>query len=218
MKHAWLFFLLISISVFYGQSSESDTVFLNRGTWITGVNGGINNSRTLNSGGTGIISGVSYSFAFNSGAFVTKRIALGVGAVLTKTGEVREEFASEEEQLFLGPWLRYYIPQGHRWYVYPEIGASYVNFYSELQNYNDATLDVVTARGFGVSPGVGIVFFMTKSAAFSVRWNYKWNIVSGDYSEVDNNGVETMSKISSYQYTSTSLLFGFQLYLNEFFF
>ena len=215
MREIFVTLNFLLITNFYAQ--KIDTVRLTSGTWISGVEGGISNNKTLAPGGTDMEQSVDYVFNFNSGLFVSNRIALGLNAKLTKSGETRTTYKLSREEFYLGPWARYYIPVQHNWYLYPELGVSFVNYYSETRNDNQVDNSMISAQGFGVNPGIGLVYFVSKSAAFSIRWNYQWSSVSGKYEEVSINSTVSQP-IKNYQYGKSSLFFGFQLYIDDFFF
>ena len=212
-----VFFLFTFFLLLNANGQESDTVNLGKGTWISGVEGGISNTRTLAGGGTDIVRSVDYLVNFNSGLFLSERFSLGLNLKLTKSGETRTSYVSTSEELYLGPWFRYYIPLQYNWYLYPELGASFVNYYSELYEDNNTDYSIAKGQGLGINPGIGVVYFVSKTAAFSIRWNYQWNIIKGEY-ELYENGVFRVNPINNYQFGNSSIFFGFQLYINEFFF
>ena len=212
-----LFFYFFLLHFVWLLAQRADTVFLSQGSWISGVEGGISNNRTLSFGGTDIEQSVDYVFNFNSGVFISNKIAVGVNAKLTKSGETRISSKSSREEFYLGPWLRYYIPMQQNWYVYPEFGVNFVNYYSETIDDNQVDNSKISAQGLGFNPGIGLVYFVNQSAAFSVRWNYQWNSISGSYEESNTAG-RVVNSINNYQYGKSSLFFGFQLYIDDFFF
>ena len=155
------FFIVCLFTITFSLAQKKDTVVLDKGIWISGVEGGLSNARALNSGSAGDIEkSIDYVFSLSSGLFLGKKVAVGLNFILSKREETRTSLTSTNEEFYFGPWVRYYIPMQHNWYVYPELGVSYVNYFSELYNDNSDN-SVLHAQGLGVNPGIGIVYFVT---------------------------------------------------------
>ena len=209
-----LFYSLVSI----GQVEViADTISLGKGLWVSGLEGGVSNNRIGTGRGQLNDKGFKYIFNFNSGVFVKENLACGLSFRLSKTTRTYTHFYNNEERMYFGPWIRYYFKFQNNWYVYPELGISYGGFYSEYTSTIDNELLLTSGSGPGVNPGLGIVYFISKNAAFTIRWNYQANLFSGDTEVVSPSGKVT-SSIKNVLSVNSSLLFGFQLYLHEFFF
>lgn len=211
-----LFCLLLFISVL-SFSQKNDSIVLQKGIWISGVEGGISNARELGSIGNNVGKNVDYQFNLNSGMFFNSNWAIGLEFDLNKKGEERATYSSNFERLHVGPWVRYFIQMQYNWFVYPELGVSYANYFSTTYQSNNIDYIELHGSGVGVSPGIGIVYFVSKTAAFNVKWGYQWSLLRGDYRE-EIGGALSEESVSSVQIGTSSIMFGFQLYLHEFFF
>tara|TARA_B100000809_G_scaffold239100_1_gene260376 strand:+ start:10027 stop:10701 length:675 start_codon:yes stop_codon:yes gene_type:complete len=197
--------------------SGTDTIVLKKGLWVSGLEGGMSNSSIGNTGGSLGDEGFKYTFNFNSGVFVKENLACGLNFRLTKASRTYNKFYTNEEEVYFGPWLRYYFKFQNNWYVYPELGLSYGGFYSEYISTIDNEVLLAKGNGPGVNPGIGVVYFVSQSSAFTIRWNYQANIFSGKTDVVTDLGTVS-TVITDVFYANSTLLFGFQLYINEFFF
>lgn len=217
-----LFTLLVGksfLSIAQTPSDDSDSLdlILQKGTWVSGVEGGLSNSRLSSNSIDKFQKGLTYSFNFNSGVFLKENLAVGLNFRLSKDSRTHTDFFSNQEEVYFGPWVRYYMKFQHNWYVYPELGVSYAGFYNETVTTSSNELLITRGNGPGINPGVGIAYFVNKNASFSIRWNYQLNFIQAESESTDGVNVTTTTA-NDIRYGNASLLFGFQLYLNEFFF
>ena len=214
-------FLLLSLFFFpfllFGQAEKKDTITLSKGLWVSGLEGGMSYTSLKSGSYQSLDKGSKYTFNFNSGFFVKENWASGLSFKLSKTSHTYSNTYSNQEEVYFGPWLRYYFKFQNNWFVYPELGLSYGGFYSENVSTIDNQILVTKGSGPGVNPGIGIVYFVNNNTAFTIRWNYQANLLSGQTSTFNDLG-SVITPVTNVVYGSSTLLFGFQLYINEFFF
>jgi len=199
------------------KESTKDTIVLNKGLWVSGVEGGMSTSTVKNGSNSNLDKGFKYIFNFNSGVFVKENLALGINFKLSKSSNTYSEYYFNHEEVYFGPWARYYFKFQNNWYIYPELGISYSGVYTENISTVDTEVLILNGNGPGVNPGIGVVYFVGENAAFTVRWNYQANFFSG-YTDTVNDLGTVSTPVNNVFYGTSSLLFGFQLYINEFFF
>jgi hypothetical protein len=191
---------------------------VHKGIWVSGLEGGMSTTKLDNNSANKLSDkGFSYIFNFNTGIFIQNNLAFGLNLKFTNTSKTYNTFFSKEELVYFGPWARYYFKFQHNWYVYPELGISYVGFYSETVSTIDNEALITNGSGPGINPGIGLVYFVSKNAAFTIRWNYQVNMLTGESESINQLGRVT-TPIDDVLYANSSLLFGFQLYIDEFFF
>lgn len=190
---------------------------MSKGFWVSGLEGVMSSLNVSNGTTHSINQGFKYTFTFNRGLFVKENLAFGLSFKLSKASRTYSKFYNNQEDVYLGPWMRYYFKFQNNWYVYPELGLSYGGFYSESISTIDNEVLVTKGNGPGVNPGVGVVYFVNKNTVFTIRLNYQASIFSGQTDTLDDKG-SVCIPMTNVLYGNSTLLFGFQLYIDEFFF
>ena len=202
---------------------EPKTVFepLQQGAWGTGLSGSIGRSdEALTARDTSGIDartrGFRYLVSIRTGYFLVQRFVVGLDfqlSVTSSTTQLSSAGASlaidnYEERLFLGPWLRYYIPVSSAWAVFPEFSWGFQNRYRTQDS--DTSAPGVDAEdrssGLGFNLGFGFTYFLTRNVAFDVTGRYSRGRLRGRFTNIG----------ASNDLSDVGVLVGFQIYLPEF--
>jgi hypothetical protein len=204
-------------------AAQRDTAFksLQHGNWIAGFSGLIsttNRNLTFNNERNSVLE-IRYTINTRTGYFIADRLTLGLDFELSNTEtstspnpnpqDVQEK--SSTESLFVGPWIRYYFKLAEEWAVFPELSIGY----SAINGINETRIrDVLqsgletTGKGYGAKLGIGFTYFLTRNIGFDITARYSVSRLTG------NALGESLIVLQA----EGSVLIGFQLYLNEFFF
>jgi len=190
---------------------------------IAGYYGSGHSSATIDQGAGSQIGGTSESdvlrFSTRDGYFLYRNLALGgefswdhqTSSYKPDPNPINYRSQSRDRRLFIGPWVRWYVPTSVRWYAALEFSAGYVHMLGEKEESTSSYIlprTTTTANGYGLNAGVGMGYFLSRGIAldFTARYGAGW--LNGTYMTPGNadRGVEL-------DYGEATFLLGVQLLL-----
>jgi opacity protein-like surface antigen len=202
-----------------GRTLPDEFVPLERGTWVAGFAGSIGRTddrvRPHDGRELGILTdGFRFTVNSRNGYFLARRFLVGLDFQLTVTsattnarsGGQQYEISDYEERLFVGPWLRYYVPMSNAWAFFPEFSWGLQRAYRSQQAAPNVPAEEDRSSGLSFNLGVGFTHFFTRNIAFDATGRYSRGRLRGSF-----GGVRAGSDVSD-----IAILIGFQVYLPEF--
>jgi len=208
-----LFFINLNV---IGQ--EKDTLTLAKGRMFTSLYGTLSNQQVDVGSGEKLIS-IGYTIGTMSGAFIQDNWILGMNFSLSKSAFSGDEAKLDNEELLIGPWVRYYFGQRGDAALYAEITPNYTSVFrkSTLRNIGGTVIvldEEVTGGGFGIIPGIGFTYLINRNVGFGMTLSYSLAWLNVESKDLLLNSVES----NAYNVSKFQFEFNFQIYLDQFFF
>jgi hypothetical protein len=89
---------------------------------------------------------------------------------------------SRDRRLFIGPWVRWYVPASVRWYTALEMSAGYVHARGEQDESTSAYIlprSSTSANGFGLNAGFSMGYFLSRGVALDATMRYSAGWLEG---------------------------------------
>ncbi len=207
----------IAFLIFYGSSisfAQNDSI-LQKGRFTTSLFGFISSSQS-NSGNASFTGNtISYTIATKTGILFANRWAGGLSLSLNRSETDNLDFSFNEEQFLIGLWTRWYFIHQKNVGLYADVNPYFISIDQQLSQLDTTGLNVETkGTGLGISPGIGFVFFVNRNIGFSMQLDYFISTVSATRrNRFNSTEVKEDIDIKNLRFS-----FGFQVYLDEFFF
>ncbi len=164
-----------SIAGFYGNSSSASDIDQGFGVRT----GGDTDNEVLR-------------FSTRDGYFIARQLALGVEFMWEQhatsytpdPNPINFRSQNRERRLFVGPWVRWYIPASVRWYAALELSAGYVHAFTEKEESTSSYIlprVTTSANGYGVNAGIGMGYFLSRGITLDATARYGAGWLNGDY-------------------------------------
>lgn len=221
-KDFWSFLLLLAALTCAlpaaTQSSDSLATGVDspyrQGRWLVGLNGFLNASNSDQ--GAAQPDTASFSNGHNidlrAGYFLRDRMAAGLLLGTTRRN-TREQFTREQETVFAGPWIRYYLQPGSA-SLYPELSFVFTHFYesNELSvNGRPVFNRVLEGNGIGAGLGLGFAYAVADLLVFDVRLNYSYFFLNGRFED----RLEGISSERDFTRWQINFAFGFNVLIRK---
>lgn len=208
---------ILSLATPITLAQETDSLIFDKGRVLTSLYGNISNQYVdVNSGGS--VKTTGYRIGTQSGVFLKKNWALGLNFSLSKSNFDKANMQLDNEELLLGLWSRFYFAENGAAALYAELTPHYTSVYNQNNFRNsDGELifdEEVFGKGFGIIPGIGFTYIISKNVGFGMSLSYTASKVFLDKTEsiLQSDQSDTFT-ISELQFN-----FSFQVYLDQFFF
>lgn len=204
-----------------GPLADETFIPLQRGSWIAGFSGSIGRAEETISprDATDLAvrtSGFRWLASTRNGYFLRKRFVIGLDFQLSVTNTTTSvttggntlAVSSYDERLFLGPWLRYYIPISEAWAIFPEFSWGFLTRYHREDTSATPVPEDEEDRSSGLSfnLGFGFTYFLSRHVGFDVTGRYSRGKLRGRYTSLRaRNDLDDLA-----------VLIGLQVYLPEF--
>ncbi len=214
--------LFCAVFLSYELSAQNDSIYsvpIHKGTFITNLSGRITSGSTdiTDQSSTSEIVNNDYIFGTKSGYFVADKWVVGGNLFLQREAQQSDILKTSSEKFFIGPWLRYYFSVHDNTSIYAQFSPLYVKTFSSTF-INDATLVEVNMEsvggGFGVEMGVGFNYYLSDKVAFNIGVD----LIQSKYKGERKNYLLNTLNSETTKETFLSVSFGFEIYLQQFFF
>ena len=190
---------------------------------IAGYYGSGNSTATIDQGAGSQLGGTSDSdvlrFSTRDGYFLYRNLALGgefswehqSSSYQPDPNPINYRSESRDRRLFVGPWVRWYVPTSVRWYAALEASAGYVHTLGEKEESTSSYIlpkTTTSANGIGVNVGAGMGYFLSRGIALDITARYGAGWLNGKYRTPGNADLDV-----ELDYGEVSFLLGVQLLL-----
>jgi len=216
-------FVLLNILNFGSLKAQEDTLsmkdsFFRANRFTTGLSGSISTAtlKIRKDASGNDVQQEDFTISTRSGYLPIDRLVVGLGLSVTSSGTKSSQRTDVTELLFVGPWVRYYISDNPRGSLYPELLIGFVSAYDlERVVINNVDFDSeLKGIGYGVQLGFGFTYALTDNIGFDMTLRYTGIDIRGDRTDVF-----TGEKISEdFFRDQLAFSFGFQVFINRFFF
>ena len=216
-------FSLLQIFIFGSVKAQEDTLsvresFFRAKRFTTGLSGSLSTStlkirKDVNGND---VDENDFTISTRSGYLPINRLVVGLGLSINSSGSKSAQRSNNTDILFVGPWTRYYISNDSRGSLYPELLVGFVNAHDlERVVINNVDFDrELKGIGYGVQLGFGFTYALTDNIGFDMTLRYTGIDVRGNRTDIFTG--ERVSE--DYFQDQVSFSFGFQVFINNFFF
>lgn len=214
MKPLQFFLLVLFFCHNFLLCAQSDSTLL-KGRFTTSLFGFIESQNTSAGGINFSGSTNGYIIGTKSGVFVADNWALGLSLTLDRTETKNDVFIYNEEQVTLGFWTRWFFFHKKSVGLFADLNPYIVSVDRRLDALDtNANLISIEGLGFGFAPGVGFAYFLNRNISFSLHLDYFYSFVYATRKEsIIQSSINDQLEVNKLRFS-----FGFQIYLDEFFF
>lgn len=211
--------LLLSLVPFSGhaQAQDIDSLTFSKGRILTSLYGTLSNQKVNITSGEEIRT-TGYTLGTKSGQFIKNNWVLGLNFALSKSDIANAGAAIESEDLLLGLWSRLYFAQKGSAALYAELTPYYTGIHRQtiIRDNDNAIItdEDITGSGFGVIPGFGFTYIISRNVGFGMTVSYP---LAKIYTNTEDLILATTTS-DTYKVTQLQFSFNFQIYLDQFFF
>lgn len=196
----------------------ADTTVLAKGRFTTTLYGFIQSQNIIqNINGTSInLENDEYTIGTNSGFFFHQNMVLGFNLWLKRTEAAGINYNINDEQLNIGMWYRWYFFNRKDISLYFDFTPYFVSIHQDniSNNVIIAESEELKGLGWGVAPGLGFVYFISRNVGFGMSMDYLY----ADVNATRTNLFENTTVNEKYFSNQLRFNFNFQIYLDQFFF
>jgi hypothetical protein len=154
----------------------------------------------------------NYLLRLSSGSFVIDRLAVGLGATFTRS-LTSEQFQDEDEQLTIGPWIRYYLSDNEKGSLYVGGSVNYQRLY-QFREFDDPVNPIrfeVEGGGIGGELGMGASYLVSKSVMIDLFFG----VSTARYDSTINDLVAETVTNDTFFRTGVNFFVGFGILLDD---
>ena len=205
---------LVLLSQLTKANDSLDTPF-RKGRWLTGLSGSIS-ANTINSSNSDERT-ITNEFGLNlsTGRFIKDRWLLGARIDADRANS-SGDVGRTTESLYAGPFGSFYFSKNHRGSLFTTLSFGYVRFREEtsFNNLETPISELVEEGGFGTLLGLGYSYVIDDKIAFDIGFNLNIFWIDVEEEQLPSEAINS----GSLRISNTSLIFGFNVILDDFFF